>query len=155
VERDALQALRNKDITVLPADKGNATAVLPSEDYRSKIRKMFSDPIHRKLTADPTNKIERRTTALIKKSEISEDDVKRLTPHASAPPRMYGLPKIHKKDVPLRPIVNCICSPIYALAKYLTDLLRPLVDNPTATSETVRPSCKSYSQSSCKKRTSW
>jgi hypothetical protein len=38
-----------------------------------------------------------------------------------------GLPKIHKKYVPLRPIVNCIGSPTYALAKYLKDLLRPLV----------------------------
>jgi hypothetical protein len=83
--------------------------VLLSKDYRS-IRNMLSDPVYRNLTTDPTNKIERRTTALIKKSEISEEDVKRLTPHASAPPRLYGLPKIHK-DVPLRAIVNCTGSP--------------------------------------------
>jgi hypothetical protein len=100
---------------------------LQSEDYRSEIRNVLSDPIYRKVTADPINKIERRTTALIKKSEISEEDVKRLTPHVSAPPRLYGLPKIQKKDVPWRPIVNCIGSPNYALAKYLTGLLRPLV----------------------------
>jgi hypothetical protein len=59
--------------------------------------------------------------------EIPEEDTKRLTPHASALPRLYGLPKIHKKDVPLRPIGNCISSPTYALVKYLTDQLRPLV----------------------------
>jgi hypothetical protein len=40
---------------------------------------------------------------------------------------MYGLPKIHKEDVPLRPIVNCIASPTYDLAKYLAGLLNPLV----------------------------
>jgi hypothetical protein len=114
-------------MTVLPADKGNATVVLLSEDYHSKIRIVLSDPVYKKLTADPTNRIERRTTALVKKSEIPEDDAKRLTPHASVPPRLYGLPKIHKKDVPLRPIVNCIGSPTYALAKYLTGLLGPLV----------------------------
>jgi hypothetical protein len=58
VEQDALQALQNnKDITLLPADKGNATFVLLSEDYRSKIRSMLSDAIYKKLTADPNNKI--------------------------------------------------------------------------------------------------
>jgi hypothetical protein len=57
-ERDTLQALRNnKDITVLPADKGNATIVLLNEDYHSKIRNMLSDPVYKKLTADTTNKI--------------------------------------------------------------------------------------------------
>jgi hypothetical protein len=101
--------------------------VLLSEDYHSKIRNMLTDPVYKKLTADPTNRIERRTTALIKKSEFPEDDAKKLTPHASAPPRKYGLPKIHKNDVPLRHIVNCIGSPTYALAKYITGLLGPLV----------------------------
>jgi hypothetical protein len=67
------------------------------------------------------------TTALIKNSEISEEDMKRLTPHASAPPRLYRLPKIHKKDVPLRPTMNCIGYATYTLAKYLTGLLRLLV----------------------------
>jgi hypothetical protein len=101
--------------------------VLMSEDYHSKIRNMLSDPIYKKLTADPTNKTERQMIALIKKSEIPEKDAKRLTPHASAPPRLYGLPKIHKKAVPLRPIVNCIGSPTYTLAKYLAGLIRLLV----------------------------
>jgi hypothetical protein len=76
---------------------------------------------------DPTNKIVRRTTSLIKKSDIPEEVTKKLIPHASAPPRLCGLRKIHKKDIPLRPIVNCIASPTYALAKYLAGLLSPFV----------------------------
>jgi hypothetical protein len=35
--------------------------------------------------------------------------------------------KIQKKDVPLRPFVNCIASPTYALAKYPAGLLGPFV----------------------------
>jgi hypothetical protein len=109
-DRDKLQALRNDmDIRVLIADKGNAMVVLLSEDYRSKISNIFSDPIYRKLTPDPTNKIVRRKTAIIKKSEITEEGVKRLKLHASKPPRLYGIPKIHK-DVPLSLIVKCIGS---------------------------------------------
>ena len=42
-------------------------------------------------------------------------------------PRLYGLPKIYKPDVPLRPIISTIGSPTYNLAKHLTDLLRPYI----------------------------
>jgi len=110
-EREALQTLREgRDITVLPADKCNAADILRSKDYDCKIRAIINDPLHNKLTADPTNKTERKT-AIIKRSDIPEGDAKILIPHASAPPRIYGLPKFHKEGVPLRLIVNCICYP--------------------------------------------
>ena len=32
---------------------------------------------------------------------------------------LYDLPKIHKANVPLRPIVACIDSPCYKLSKYI------------------------------------
>ena len=42
---------------------------------------------------------------------------------------MYGLPKIHKPDVPLIPIVSFYSSSSYQLSKYLCRLLSPLVGN--------------------------
>ena len=36
---------------------------------------------------------------------------------------LYGLPKIHKKDIPLRPILSITSSVLYQLAKYLSSLL--------------------------------
>lgn len=42
-------------------------------------------------------------------------------------PKFYGLPKIHKKKVPLRPIVSSIGSITYEAAKYLTEVIGPLV----------------------------
>jgi hypothetical protein len=67
-EREALQTLReDREITVLPADKGNAAVILRSKDYDSKIRAILNDPLYTKLTADPTSKTERRTTAFIKR----------------------------------------------------------------------------------------
>ncbi|CAG9569803.1 unnamed protein product [Danaus chrysippus] len=42
------------------------------------------------------------------------------------PPKLYGLPKIHKQDVPLRPIVSQIDSSTYKLAKFLSKILSPL-----------------------------
>lgn len=40
-------------------------------------------------------------------------------------PKFYCLPKIHKPDIPLRPIG----SPMYLLAKFLTSIISPLAGN--------------------------
>ena len=37
----------------------------------------------------------------------------------SALPRIYGLPKIHKPNLPLRPLVSFIGSAVYELSKFL------------------------------------
>ena len=49
--------------------------------------------------------------------------------HSSAGkmPLFYGLPKIHKPDVLLRPIASFIHSPTYHLSKHLVTILSPLV----------------------------
>jgi len=44
-------------------------------------------------------------------------------------PLLYGLPKIHKPEVPLRPIVSFVGSPSYQLSKHLAHILSPLVGN--------------------------
>ena len=41
-------------------------------------------------------------------------------------PKFYGLPKIHKPDTPLRPIVSSCGSVTYGVAKELTKILKPL-----------------------------
>ena len=40
---------------------------------------------------------------------------------------MYGLPKIHKPNIPLRPIVSSIGSATYHLAKELSRIVSPLL----------------------------
>ena len=56
----------------------------------------------------------------------------RLRSSAGRIPLLYGLPKIHKPLVPLRPIVSFIGSPSYHLSKHLSFLLSPLVGNSTS-----------------------
>lgn len=129
-ERLALRELNsNPEIIILPADKGNATVVLNKHDYDTKIRTLLDDATYRKIPKDPTTKIERRTTLLINESKLSEPIRKSLKPKESHPPRLYGLPKIHKTNIPLRPIVSAINSPTYRLARYLASELKPLLRN--------------------------
>ena len=50
-----------------------------------------------------------------------------LRPSATVRPKFYGLPKIHKPNVPKRPIVASQGSPTYVLAKYPVEILKPVV----------------------------
>jgi hypothetical protein len=89
-------------------DKDNVTLILRTEDYHMKMQTLLNDTIYRKLATDLTVSIERQAVALIKKSAITQEWLDKILPHASVPPRLYGLPKIHKDDVALIPIVNYI-----------------------------------------------
>ncbi|KAJ8025720.1 hypothetical protein HOLleu_33353 [Holothuria leucospilota] len=40
--------------------------------------------------------------------------------------QIYGLPKVHKEGIPLRPIVSSINSPSYNLARHLANIMTPL-----------------------------
>ena len=54
---------------------------------------------------------------------LSQKVYDHLRPSATVCPKFYGLPKIHKPDVPLRPIVASQGSPTYNLAKYLAEMI--------------------------------
>ena len=127
----AIKELRkDKDIVILPADKGNATVVMDRTEYVSKMNLMLEDKAYTRLKKDPTSKIERKITKSIRALEdegyIGDKERKHLSPQCSTPPRIYGLPKIHKDGTPLRPIVSAIGSPTYRLAKKLAQILSPL-----------------------------
>ena len=50
-----------------------------------------------------------------------------LTPTWGVLPKFYGLPKIHKTGIPLRPIVSSRGSVTYGVAKVLSRVITPLV----------------------------
>ncbi|KAL0870054.1 hypothetical protein ABMA27_006218 [Loxostege sticticalis] len=131
-ERRALKDLRqNKDILVLKADKGNATVVMNTGDYDGKIRSMLEDTtVYKPVSYNPTARVTRRIRTLIQEhQELFAEDVFTHLHKAKnvQPPKLYGLPKIHKSNVPLRPIVSQIDSPTYDLAKHVAGVLQPLV----------------------------
>ena len=47
-------------------------------------------------------------------------------PMSEATPSLYGLPKIHKPSVPLRPIVSSVGMIVHNVAKFLVLVLSPL-----------------------------
>ena len=68
-----------------------------------------------------------RLLQLKKYGRLPPDVYSRLRSSAARVPMLYGLPKVHKPDVPLRPIVSFMSSPTYELSKLLAWLLAALV----------------------------
>ena len=60
---------------------------------------------------------------------MDENIYKKVYPTGASAPKFYGLPKIHKEDVPPRPIVSSIGSVTYGVAKELSRILKSLVGN--------------------------
>ncbi|KAM7292109.1 uncharacterized protein ISCGN_025361 [Ixodes scapularis] len=143
-ECTALRRLRDdKNIVILPADKGNSTVVLNRDTYEDKANQLLDCSAYKKLKRDPTSAIQRnlnRTLALIfKEHPESKNLYLRLICRNGFAPGFYGLPKIHKPDVPLRPIVDFTTSPLRALCDYLHRVLSPLTGNTTTY---IRNSCE-------------
>lgn len=133
-ERSALRSIRNNDeVLVLKADKGNAAVVINTSDYHDKVQDLLQDTtIYKPVSYDPTARVTRRIRAVIRDYQdlFTEEDYERLyKPRIVQPPKFYGLPKVHKTGIPLRPIVSQIDSPTYYLAKYVASILQPLVGN--------------------------
>ena len=98
-------------------------------EYEEKVKNLLEDPVNKKVKRDPTATTERRVLKEVRELEKEELIPKKLgtqlKPSASVPPKLYGLPKIHKPEISLRPIVSSIGSPTYQLAKYVTTLITP------------------------------
>lgn len=118
----AVRSLRdNEEIVVLPADKGNVTVVMDAEEYSTKMLALLGDAgTYASLGKDPTQKVQQELQKLLA-------DVFHAVPpqhkglyykllcHNGSAPAIYGLPKLHKPGVPLRPIVDFTRSPLHRL----------------------------------------
>ena len=100
--------------TVLTADKGVALVVMDQKDYQKKAEELLDQKTYSMINQDPTTKYKNRLINLLKtikaQGGINEALYKKLYPTGAGVPEFYGLPKVHKKDTPLRPIVSSIGS---------------------------------------------
>ena len=131
-EARAMRELKNdQDRMVLTADKGLSMVVMDREEYEKKSEELLSQSTYRVLPSDPTTKQKNKLIALLKtikaKGGISDNIYKRLYPTGASTPIYYGLPKVHKEGVPLRPIISSRGAVTYESAKELARIVKPLV----------------------------
>ena len=87
---------------------------------------------YEELKRDPTPALQRKLTSTLltlkRTNAIDTQRSYRLRCSVPQPPKLYGLPKLHKPGFPMRPIVSFCGSPTYQLSKYLTTIPQPLTD---------------------------
>ena len=131
-ERIALAELK-KDHSkmILTADKGVALMIMNTEDYEKKAEDLLNHHMYRSITSDPTMRLKSKLITLLKsikaKGGMKEEVNKRLYPTGAGSPKFYGLPKIHKVGMPLRPIVSSIGTVTYETSKELARIFKPPV----------------------------
>jgi hypothetical protein len=131
-EREAIKELKNNpNITIMPADKGHPTVLVPTDQYESKMAAIVSDTsTYRQLPGDPTLKHKNTLGTFIlhkvkSKGYIFDKMYHKVRPNSHLPPRIQGQEKVHKEGGPLRPIVARRGSITSGLSKELTRIIQP------------------------------
>ena len=136
--------MRNKDIIIQKADKGNTVVITDKDKYIEGVKRAISNSnkfIPLNITPDKylnyIINIEKKFKQLSKDSldndKSSKDEYDKICPKGSRPGMLNGSPKIHKPVVDnllkFRPILSTTNTPGYNLAKFLIPILEPLTHN--------------------------
>ena len=130
-----LKSLSSKEnLIICRPDKGNGIVLLNKSDYVEKMNNILHDRAKFvPVTSDPyayilkhEDKVNRVLRKFKTDGTIGESTFHSLYSSGSKPGVMYGLPKVHKPECPLRPILSAIGTHNYNLAKFLVPLLTPI-----------------------------
>ena len=135
ISKEELKALKELKLDnnrlILTADKGVALVVIDKDEYIKKAEDLLKEKTYKKIAEDPTVKQKNKLINILRniKTEggLKEEVYRRLYPTGAGSPKFYGLPKIHKSGIPLRPIISSIGTVTYNTAKELARILKPLV----------------------------
>ena len=125
--------LKDNNLLAVPFDKGIGIVVMKKEAYHSKLDVILKLPQFEKVVTTRRNakhiilKEEERIVECLKKMKqdgrIDEELFQKLKPVGSQPARLYGLGKVHKKDVPVRPVLSMPGSPYHQVAEQVAEWL--------------------------------
>ncbi|CAF4535599.1 unnamed protein product, partial [Didymodactylos carnosus] len=130
--KEALNSLSaDKSIIICKPDKGKGIVILDKSEYIEKMNAIVNDTAtFKQITDDPTmNKEDKLVRFLLKLHErgfISDTEYKLARPVGSRFARLYGLPKVHKPNRPIRPILSSIKTFNYGLGLMLAKRLAHL-----------------------------
>ncbi|XP_044742292.1 NADH-quinone oxidoreductase subunit F-like [Chrysoperla carnea] len=101
---------------------------MDKKDYLTKIEKMLNEGPYRVQRSDPLITFVNDVKDTLKACPKLINNQLKFQLQCSNPvtPRLYCLPKIHKQDGSMRPIVSGINSPTYKIAKWLVNKFQTL-----------------------------
>lgn len=118
----------NPNIFATKSDKGGHTVVIDVSEYEAKLAELLGDTNYIELDHEPLLGLVESEKEIF--SALSDNETNgvlrglpRLEPDTLGLPKFYGLPKIHKKDTPLRPITATIGCVGYLTAKVFAKMI--------------------------------
>ncbi|UYV71808.1 hypothetical protein LAZ67_9000494 [Cordylochernes scorpioides] len=132
-ENRLIKDLKNrKEIIITHSDKGGHTVILDKSDYHQKMRIILEDPTTFKhISGEEKTRIyssyKNELRKMNRENKITNEELKDFLSNMQTDAHIYGLPKIHKPDVPLRPIVAFYHSPTAPLSKFISAFLKPII----------------------------
>ena len=119
----AIQYLKsNRDLVIYKADKGGKVVILVKRVYEGKMNDILQDQTtYKNIIGNPLKKWQAKYNRNLKTVLKDLPDLeKQFNSYLPRLPKIYGLPKIHKENVPLRPIVSTINSVNYKLSSWIS-----------------------------------
>jgi len=129
-EIKAIYSLRkNSKIIIKAADKGGGVTIMNTHDYDNKMKLHLDIPAYLKLENsieyDPNEILNQYLLLIMElKPFLSKKQYIWLYEAQNEKGIIYGLPKIHKKEVPIRPIISQVKSLTNRLHRYIQQLLK-------------------------------
>ena len=131
-EHLALEKLRkDKDHIIVTSDKGVVLVVMDKQNTSQNVKPPYKTTQF--ISISPKTHLQLSTKNSLKilqdyknNNFISETEYTQLRPHGSNSPaaRFIGLPKIHKNNMSMHPIVSACCTATYNTAKFITKILQ-------------------------------
>jgi len=122
------QLKSDKSITIKKADKGGGIALMDTSDYVEKVMAMLNDSkVYTPLTAvdifRTKDEADFLLMGLFRGGSLTHKQFRFLTEFIPRCPVFYGLPKLHKNGVPLRPVVSQVNGPTMMINALVDKLL--------------------------------
>ena len=124
-----LQEIRkDESLVVKRSDKCKGFVVMDRAAYVEKAQSITKD--YQPIAKNPTKKLEEETKLLITKrmkDKVPAKTIRAIQPSCSRTAELYGLPKNHKDNIPLRPIVSASGDPLDKLSWLLERIITQLL----------------------------
>lgn len=118
--------LKSNNATIAKVDKSNATVIIDKNKLEEKTYKFIEENNCIKLNKDPTNKYNTEINNILKTCDkvVDTKNKHKYIIDNPKPPKLNSLIKIHKKEHPIRPLINSKTSPNYKFAKIISKELK-------------------------------
>lgn len=116
------------ELIVIQSDKGNVTTIMKRDQYnRLAQNQLDNEENYQRLSKDPSHSTQLKANNLVselkKRGQLNAELASQLMYYKGNAAQFYGLPKIHKDNLDLRPIIASLDSPNCMLAEFIKDIL--------------------------------